>query len=194
MVVNGQPLTTAEYIQASSRVGRSDIPGIVITNYYREVARNTAHYEYFRSYHESFYRFVEPTSVTPWTYQARKRALHAAYLIAIRHALPSLQASDFTIDDDAIRKLTDIFKKRCCAAAGDLADATAEHIDDLAEQWQNWILYCAENHRKLIYNADKNDNSNERLIYNFDDRIKGLWPTLQSMRNVENTGIIKELS
>ncbi len=78
MVINGQPLTTAEYIQASSRVGRSTVPGLVFANYYRNEARSLSHYEGFRPYHEAFYRFVEPTSVTPYTYQARLRALHAA--------------------------------------------------------------------------------------------------------------------
>ena len=67
MVVNGQPLTTAEYIQASSRVGRAGVPGLVFANYYRHQARSLSHYESFRPYHESFYRFVEPSSVTPFT-------------------------------------------------------------------------------------------------------------------------------
>jgi hypothetical protein len=62
MVVNGQPLTTAEYIQASSRVGRSEVPGVIFANYYRDQARSLSHYENFRPYHESLYRFVEPTS------------------------------------------------------------------------------------------------------------------------------------
>ncbi|HKI73206.1 MAG TPA: helicase-related protein [Pseudomonadales bacterium] len=61
MIINGQPLTTAEYIQASSRVGRSEAPGVVFANYYREQARSLSHYESFRPYHEAFYRFVEPT-------------------------------------------------------------------------------------------------------------------------------------
>lgn len=38
MVINGQPLSTAEYIQASSRVGRGDMPGLVIANYFRDQA------------------------------------------------------------------------------------------------------------------------------------------------------------
>ncbi len=85
MVMNGQPLTTAEYIQASSRVGRSSIPGIVFVNYYKTQARSLSHYENFRAFHSSFYRFVEPSSLTPFTEQVRNKALHAALVIALRH-------------------------------------------------------------------------------------------------------------
>ena len=91
MVVNGQPLTTGEYVQATSRVGRGEVPGIVVANYYRDQARSLSHYEAFRAYHESFYRFVEPTSVTPYTHQVRRRALHAALVIALRHGLVGLR-------------------------------------------------------------------------------------------------------
>ena len=93
MIVNGQPLTTAEYIQASSRVGRADVPGLVFANYYRHQARSLSHYESFRPYHESFYRFVEPSSVTPQTYQVRSRALHAALVIAVRHVCVHLRSN-----------------------------------------------------------------------------------------------------
>ena len=93
MIVNGQPLTTAEYIQASSRVGRADVPGMVFANYYRHQARSLSHYETFRPYHESFYRFVEPSSVTPHTWQVRSRALHAALVIAVRHVCADLRSN-----------------------------------------------------------------------------------------------------
>lgn len=194
MVVNGQPLTTAEYIQASSRVGRSDVPGLIVTNYYRDIARNISHYEYFRSYHEAFYKFVEPTSVTPWTYQARSRALHAAYIIAVRHCFPTVDAAEFSGTRDDIYKLTGEFKKRCRNAAGDLADATDEHIDQIIDRWEQEINYCEMYRRNLVYSSDDENNDANRLIYNFDDRIHGIWPTLQSMRNVENTGLLKEIA
>ena len=31
------------------------------------------------------------------------------------------------------------------------------------------------------------------LLYNHDDKIEGLWPTLHSMRNVENSDLLKLL-
>ena len=123
MVVNGQPLTTAEYIQATSRVGRADVPGLVVCNYYRHQARSLSHYESFRPYHESFYRFVEPSSVTPYTYQVRSRALHAAFVIAIRHACADMQsngaAGNFNREAPEVRDVIEWFKQRCASATAE---------------------------------------------------------------------------
>jgi len=74
MVVAGQPKTTAEYIQASSRVGRQH-PGLVLTCFNLGKPRDRSHYERFAAYHESFYRFVEATSLTPFSGRALERGL-----------------------------------------------------------------------------------------------------------------------
>ena len=197
MIVNGQPLTTAEYIQASSRVGRSVVPGLVFANYYRDQARSLSHYESFRPYHEAFYRFVEPTSVTPYTYQARTRALHAALVIAIRHAGHYLQANNqagkFNPADDFVRTVIETLKRRCAQADPQRAAETASHIDRLVEQWRAEAAHCQTSKIQLNYQAPDKDKAANRLLHNHDDQIKGLWPTLQSMRNVENTGLLKPL-
>ena len=59
MVVTGQPRSTSEYIQATSRVGREH-PGLVITMYNWLGARDISHYEKFRAYHDAIYRHVWP--------------------------------------------------------------------------------------------------------------------------------------
>jgi hypothetical protein len=83
MVVAGQPKTTAEYIQASSRVGRqADRPGLVVTCMNVHKSRDRSHYERFAHYHESFYRSVEATSVTPFSGPALDRGL-AGTLVAM---------------------------------------------------------------------------------------------------------------
>ncbi|MCU0691539.1 MAG: DISARM system helicase DrmA [Polyangiaceae bacterium] len=83
MVVAGQPKTSSEYIQASSRVGRSqDRPGLVVTVFNVFKPRDRSHYERFTAYHESFYRYVEATSVTPFSAPALDRGL-AAVLVAM---------------------------------------------------------------------------------------------------------------
>jgi hypothetical protein len=197
MIINGQPMTTAEYIQASSRVGRGAVPGLVFANYYRDQARSLSHYENFRPYHEAFYRYVEPTSVTPYTYQARSRALHAALVIALRHAgtrwLGNQEAGRFDPACAEAAKIIERLKHRCAQADRQRAGETAAHIDRLVGEWRAEVLYCQEERRQLHYQAPDNDKSAQRLLYNHEDRIKGLWPTLQSMRHVENTGILKPL-
>ena len=202
MIVNGQPLTTAEYIQASSRVGRSEVPGLVFVNYYRDQARSLSHYESFRPYHDAFYRFVEPTSVTPYTYQARTRALHAALVIAIRHAhqyradhnlRANNQAGQFSSDNDYVKKIVEALKQRCKQADPERAAETASHLDRLVEQWHAEAAHCRVSKIQLNYQAPDKDKVANRLLHNHDDQIKGLWPTLQSMRNVENTGLLKPL-
>ena len=85
MAVVGQPKTTSEYIQATSRVGRSkDAPGLVATLYNTGRPRDHSHYERFKTYHSTLYKQVEPTSVTPWTIPVRKRALHALVVAIVR--------------------------------------------------------------------------------------------------------------
>jgi hypothetical protein len=76
MVVLGQPKMTAEYIQATSRVGRDDSkPGLVVTLLNVHKPRDRSHYERFETYHASFYRSVEATSVTPFSPRAIDRGL-----------------------------------------------------------------------------------------------------------------------
>lgn len=197
MIINGQPLTTAEYIQASSRVGRSEAPGVVFANYYREQARSLSHYESFRPYHEAFYRFVEPTSVTPYTYQARLRALHAALVIVMRHGgfglLNNSAAANFDPEDSQVFKALEQLKQRCVLSAPDQVDEVSSHIDALITQWQSEVERCRVSRRQLEYQVPDKDNGRDRLLYNHDDRIRGLWQTLQSLRYVENTALLKAL-
>jgi hypothetical protein len=83
MVVYGQPKTSAEYIQATSRVGRNhERPGLVVTILNIHKPRDRSHYERFTAYHESFYRSVEATSVTPFSPRALDRGL-AGTLVAL---------------------------------------------------------------------------------------------------------------
>jgi len=86
MVVAGQPKTTSEYIQSTSRVGRDDErPGFVLTVYNVHKPRDRSHYEHFIAYHESFYRYVEAQSVTPFSLPALDRSLASVVVGMVRH-------------------------------------------------------------------------------------------------------------
>lgn len=89
MLLIGQPKLTSEYIQASSRVGRA-YPGVAFTMYDGSKSRDRSHYEQFVGYHESFYKHVEPTGVTPFSKPARDRALHAIVVAMLRQFIPDL--------------------------------------------------------------------------------------------------------
>ena len=98
MVMVGQPKNTAEYIQASSRVGRdARRPGLVVTLYNWSRPRDLAHYEDFEHYHSTFYRQVEALSVTPYTRRSLDRGTAGTLVAAVRHA-----ADDFSHNPDAI--------------------------------------------------------------------------------------------
>ncbi len=121
MVVAGQPRTTSEYIQASSRVGRqSRWPGLVVTclNHYKP--RDRSHYERFTTYHESFYRFVEPTSLTPFSAPALDRGLAANLVAMTRLVDPSMTPPAAAME---------------IAARRDLAEQAAEILAERASHW-----------------------------------------------------------
>lgn len=93
MVVLGQPKTAAEYIQATSRVGRDEKrPGLVVTLLNVHRPRDRSHYERFESWHASFYRAVEATSVTPFSPRAIDRGLAAITVALARHGLRDMTA------------------------------------------------------------------------------------------------------
>ena len=203
MIINGQPLTTAEYIQASSRVGRGDTPGVVFVNYYKAQARSLSHYENFRAYHDSFYRFVEPSSLTPFTYQVCSRALHAALIIALRHSgvglLENNKAGNLDPDASEVKSIIAKFKDRIKRAIKQNNKVTSDeknkisqinaHIDSLIESWHSEIKF--NENSTLVYNSK--DRGMHNLICNFgeEDGYSIPWATLQSMRNVENIALTK---
>ena len=118
MVVLGQPKTHAEYIQATSRVGRDDRrPGLVVTLLNMHKPRDRSHYERFRHYHETFYRSVEVSSVTPFSARALDRGLAGALVGLARHGESALTPPMGVEKLDGVRPvlermLLDAFKGR----------------------------------------------------------------------------------
>ncbi len=118
MVVIGQPKTHAEYIQATSRVGRDDMrPGLVVTVLNVHKPRDRSHYERFRHYHETFYRSVEAGSVTPFSARALDRGFTGAMVALARHLVAELTPPEGVERIAAVRteleqRLVDAFRAR----------------------------------------------------------------------------------
>lgn len=118
MVVLGQPKTHAEYIQATSRVGRDDKrPGLVVTLLNIHKPRDRSHYERFRHYHETFYRSVEAGSITPFSARALDRGFAGALVGLARHVEPALTppqgvAKIVEVRASLERRLLDAFLER----------------------------------------------------------------------------------
>ena len=189
MLIVGQPKTTAEYIQASSRVGRDleKSPGIVVTLYSSMKPRDRSHYENFVSYHSALYRAVEPTSVTPYAEPARKRALHAALVIIVRHACGLGENADAKLFDptrDDIQLQISRLVERMVRAEPAEKENVERHIQQLAEEWVEKILSSSSEGRPLRY-YNRNSRQFSSLLRPFDSIDGEGWQTLNSMRNVD---------
>lgn len=188
MLVNGQPKTVAEYIQATSRVGRTH-PGLVVGIYNDNKPRDRAHYETFNTWHDSLYREVEATSVTPFAPRAQDRALHAVLVALARHLAKGLQhkPSLGATGRKQLENLADLIVRRAeRVEKGNTEEISRLQIEltRLISDWEErnppayWddrpnyssLLISAEQAAALQANAGTHGNK---------------WPTLNSMRGVE---------
>ncbi|WP_181442580.1 helicase-related protein [Streptomyces tateyamensis] len=74
MLFHGMPKSMAEYIQASSRVGRS-YHGLVFMLFNPLRERDRSHYRYHGKFHEYLDRMVEPVAINRWSRFAVRRTL-----------------------------------------------------------------------------------------------------------------------
>jgi len=144
MVVTGQPKNSAEYIQASSRVGRdSSRPGLVSVIYNWARPRDLAHFETFEHYHETAYAKVEALSVTPFADRAMDRGLAAVLVALVRHARPQFEPEmgaqkvpDHKTDKD-IQNLIEVVATRAGFVTGDpaVAQRARQQAASLLDLW-----------------------------------------------------------
>lgn len=186
MTVIGQPKTTSEYIQATSRIGRSKkSPGLVFTIYNCSKPRDRSHFEHFQEYHSKIYSKVEPTSVTPFSAPARERALHAILVGLIRFYSTDHSSSTprpFP-SKEVIERVTQIIYDRVNLIDDGEYKKTLELIDEKLEYWKNEL--------PLVYGSF-GQMTNIPLMYpagtNPSEDIKArAWSTPTSMRNVDST-------
>ena len=203
MHVVGQPKLTNEYIQASSRIGRSR-PGTAFVQYDSTKSRDRSHYERFRSYHDSFYRFVEPTGVTPFSKPARDRGLHAVLISILRnrlHMFEDRDAGDFSKTDyemdieQAKGFIRDRVKNIAARSSSDCESDIFEiegELDQFIEKWHFLAESSEKNDQGLCFGRKylgkfRRKDDDERLLKTYDSEEfdTNATTTLISMRNVD---------
>jgi len=190
MTVLGQPKTTSEYIQATSRVGRdaNEAPGIVFVVYRPGRPRDKSHYEHFREYHSRIYCNVEPTSVTPFSAPVRERALHAIMIGMMRlEGNDRFNADPPSVPDAAVLdRVRKIIENR-------IEDIDSEELDDALARME-YIIQCWEdwNPQKWepAYNRDLSYGNSVPLMFSAGSHRNEAWGTRgietpTSMRSVD---------
>lgn len=187
MTVMGQPQASAEYIQATSRVGRSR-PGLVIDILNAARTRDLSHFEGFKAFHNALYRQVEPVSVTPFAARARDRGLHGAFVSAVRALVPQLNARP--VADRAIRpqleSIIALFEERCRRIDPEEADALRAELNSLVDQWIDWAQIRVPTKVKYEGWRDRQDKLLVPAVGGSDFPVSSIpWATLTSLRNVD---------
>jgi hypothetical protein len=185
MTVIGQPKTTSEYIQATSRVGRSKKgPGLVFTIYNCSKPRDRSHFEHFQEYHSKIYSKVEPTSVTPFSPPARERALHAILVGLIRfYSEQNRELPTPYPTKEIIQKVGEIIFRRVSEVDQEEIQKTTEMLERRLEQWQHNLpiiygSFAQTDNLPLMYPAGTNPPEQTKFR---------AWSTPTSMRNVDST-------
>lgn len=191
MAITGQPQTTAEYIQSSSRVGRRH-PGLVTMIFNASRSRDRSHYESFVSYHSALYRQVESTSVTPFSARARDRGLHAVLVGLARLIEPGLRpngAAGMVRDfEHRLEELMDLIMARVSEVAKEELEGTKEDLYHIVNEWTK----LAEGNPALVYAAKPTFKRSEprpsdaALLRSYSDEdLDEAFATLWSLRDVD---------
>lgn len=184
MVLQGQPKSSSEYIQATSRVGRKT-PGLVVTMYDASRSRDRSHYEQFLAYHSALYKYVEATSLTPFADRARDRALHAVLIILCRHLIDDLRGNEqagniCSYHSEAEDMIMEILS-RVNGIDLDESQACKKQLYNILTEWESKAM---REGKELVYQKYFDKPGIPLLTSRF-DAPGDAFPTLNSMRNVD---------
>ena len=194
MVCSGQPKTTSEYIQATSRVGRK-FPGLVVTVYNWARPRDLSHFETFEHYHATFYQHVEALSVTPFSEGATYRGLSALLVSLIR-----LRGFEFNKNETAMRMATDsthrfvqeavewIVRRARLVGGNEVAKKVEAELKQKVDHWQKRALRLSGGSR-LGYEGKK-DSETIGLLQKPGIEAWDEYTCLNSLREVEPTSFL----
>jgi len=193
MVVDAQPKGLAEYIQATSRVGRGEVPGIIVTMYNCMRARDRSHYESFETWHRSLYRDVEASSVTPFASRAQDKALHAVLVALVRHTIPGMDRRP-VLDDvrrAQVEQVASLIEARVALVDSGEQATVSQKLKRLIDEWAarpDLQTYWDDFERRtsLLMSAEQfAAKADVDPDLDPEGARRALWPTPNSMREVE---------
>ena len=190
MIIDGQPKLNSEYIQASSRVGRKT-PSIVIDLYNATKSRDKSHYEQFITYHSNIYKYVEATSVTPFSCMSREKALHAVLISLARQFIPEMReelgAGRIKDKKEEIYKYAEKILKRVKIVDEEELEQARKDLDQIIEHWDE-----ITDGTNLTYSKNDDRRGLKKLLIRNDETSSaaGGFITLNSMRNVDTSSNI----
>ena len=190
MVVAGQPKNTAEYIQATSRVGRAS-PGLVaaVLNWTRP--RDLSHYERFEHFHATFYQYVEALSVTPFAKRAVDRGLSGLLVsllrLGVRELTPNSGAGKLDRNAPYVVDVVAEIVRRAWNVSSDahLKDLVQETLEARLDEWRYEAELPA---RTLVYKATRSASLGGAAAPLLKSPEAGAWDSftlLNSLRDVE---------
>lgn len=182
---------TSEYIQVSSRIGRR-YPGMVVMLYNPARTRDRAHYERFITYHSSFYRNVEPSSVTPFSLPARLRALNSVLVTMARHTLENegymkkeKDVTRFKSDLPGVEEIKKFILDRAELVDPAEVEEVRKDIDRALQEWDAFLAMYSDENKEVSYS---NERQGPSLLVTT-NKSKGKrplgWNAPNSMRNVD---------
>ncbi|WP_423908646.1 helicase-related protein [Candidatus Spongiihabitans sp.] len=184
MQINGMPRNTAEYIQASSRVGRKD-KGLVVALFDSNRARDKSYFEHFLSFHQSLYKQIEPLSITPFTENTIDKMIASLMITYVRHKKKLNENGDMKhFTNDCISDFKELLKNRFGESVN--LDFCFNRLDELSKDWAEKIT--RDNPYKF-YKGKQN------ALLSKPDTKSALkdkkWVVAQSMRDIDSSSFIK---
>ncbi|WP_081701641.1 DISARM system helicase DrmA [Rhodococcus sp. JG-3] len=187
MLVTGQPKSTAEYIQATSRVGRNTgRPGLVVTLYQWSRPRDLAHYETFGYDHATFGMRVEGLTTTPYSDRALDRGLTAVLTAALRHSgtawLANTAAASVPVTGPMAKRVVDMFTARAERVTHDSAQAAlvSDLVQSRLDKWHHQRTHLPTGTLGYQQAADVTG-----LLHKPDESAWDTWTAPMSLREVE---------
>ena len=197
LTVLNQPKSVATYIQVAGRIGRKWMdsaeepgrPGLVLTIYSHLRSRDLAYYEMFKSFHQSMYKYVESSSITPFSRPVLERSLHAAMVAYVRLLGGEGYANvPYPFPNEMLERFKELIVQRVIKIDPNEQGTVEEIFQRRLEEWQN--------HQETEWETNNPKPDNVPIMYKAGNYVSqrvlnNAWATQTSMRSVDKECMVE---